>query len=82
MRHDPDDAGQIALETNYNAGQVAAIEEFIITLPNAATTGSGSQTYTFDGFVSAPLAGDLPLTDDTAAEQTATIKITGPVTIA
>ncbi len=81
VRHDPDDAGQIALETNYNAGQVAAVEEFVITLPDAASLATGSQTYTFDGFVSAPLAGDLPLTDDTAAEQTATIKITGPVQI-
>lgn len=82
MRHDPDDAGQDALYTNYNATGAAAIEEIVITLPDTATSGSTVKTYTFDGFVSAAPSGDLAMTDDATAEVTATIRIAGPVTIA
>lgn len=82
FRHDPDDAGQQQLDTNYAASGAAAIEEIIITLPTSATSASGSQTYTFDGFVTAPPQGELGLVEDEVAEQTATIKVDGAVTIA
>ena len=82
MRHDPDDLGQIALETNYNAIGGAEVEEIVITLPAAATALTGSQTYTFDAFVTAALHGDLGLEADEAAEQTATLRVDGAVTIA
>lgn len=82
MRHDPDDNGQKQLQTNYAAVPGSAVVACVITLPDAATTVSGSQTWTFDGFVTQPPQGDLALTDDQAAEVTATIRIAGPVTIA
>lgn len=78
FRHDPPDLGQLALETNYDADGAAAVEECVITLPSVA----GSRTYTFDGFVTTPPTGDLGLDQDEAAEQTATIKLAGGVTIA
>ncbi|KKL63125.1 hypothetical protein LCGC14_2178260, partial [marine sediment metagenome] len=82
FRHDPDDTGQVALETNFDANGAAAVEEIVITLPAAATSGSVARTYTFDGFVTTPPTGDLGLVDDAAAEQTATIKVASPVTVA
>lgn len=82
MRHDPDDAGQTALEDNYDADGADAIEEVIITLPDDATSASGGRTMTFDGFVTAPPQGELGLVDDEVAEQTSTIKIDGAVAIA
>ena len=82
FRHDPDDAGQAALEANYGANGPSAIEQCVITLPAAATSASGSRTYTFDGFVTAAPSGDLGLVDDEAAEQSATIKVAGAVTVA
>lgn len=80
FRHDPDDAGQTALETNYDADD--ATVEIIITLPASATSASGSRTYTFDAFVTTPPSGELDLIGDEAAEQSATLKVAGPVTIA
>ena len=82
FRHDPDDTGQIALETNYDADGPAAIEEVVITLPSAATAATGSRTYTFDAFVTKPPTGDLGLTDDEAAEQSATLKVATAVSVA
>lgn len=82
FRHDPDDVGQIQLETNFDADGQAAVEECVITLPAGATSASGSRTYTFDGFVTTPPTGDLGLDQDEAAEQTATIKLAAGVTIA
>lgn len=82
FRHNPDDAGQQQLDTNYGKDGANAIVEFIITLPSGATSGSGGQTYTFDGFVTAPPQGELGLVDDEVAEQTATVKVDGAVTIA
>ncbi|KKN44569.1 hypothetical protein LCGC14_0691730 [marine sediment metagenome] len=82
FRHDPDDVGQLQLETNFNASVAASKEECIITLPEVATAASGSRTYTFDGFVTQPPTGDLGLADDDAAEQTAVIKLSDKVTIA
>ena len=82
FRHDPDDAGQTQLETNYDADGSSAIEEIIITLPSSATTASGGRTYTFDGFVTNPPQGELGLVDDEVGEQTSTIKVDGKVTIA
>ena len=76
FRHDPDDAGQTALETNFDAASASAVEEFVITLPD-----SGGRTYTFDGFVTSAPAGDLALVDDAAAEQSATIKVASSVSI-
>jgi len=81
FRHDPDDVGQLQLETNFNADVAAAKEEMVITLPAAATAASGSRTYTFDCFVTSAPSGDLGLTDDTAAEQSATVKLASAVTI-
>ena len=82
FRHNPDDAGQQALESNYDADGAAAVEEGIITLPDDATSGSGGRTYTFDCFVTNPPQGELGLVEDEVAEQTATVKIDGKVTIA
>ena len=82
IRHDPDDAGQLALEGNFDADGASAIEEIIITLPDLGTSSSGGRTYTFDGFVTTPPTGDLGLVDDEAAEQSATIKVATAVTIA
>ncbi len=81
FRHDPDDAGQQALETNFDADGVTAVEEVVITLPDVGTSSSGGRTYTFDGFVTTPPTGDLGLTDDEAAEQSATIKVATAVSI-
>lgn len=78
FRHDPDDVGQRELDTNYNAAQGSEVVQFIINLP----AGAGSLgTYTFNGYVSQPPTGDLPLAEDTAAELTATIRVSGPVVI-
>lgn len=82
MRHDPDDAGQVALEANFDALGGSEIEEFIITLPAAATTASGNRTYTFDGYVSQTPSGSLELADDVAAEVSVTVRLSGPVVIA
>jgi hypothetical protein len=82
FRHDPDDSGQQELDTQYDAAAGSAIIEFVITLPDAATSASGSQTYTFDGFVQTAPSGDLNTADDEAAELSATIRVSGAVTIA
>lgn len=66
----PADAGQTALFTNYNADQTSA--EFVITLPG----GTGSPTFTFDGFVTA-IGGGAPHNDK--ATYTCTVKVTGAV---
>jgi hypothetical protein len=81
FRHDPDDAGQLALEANFDLAAGSAVEECVITLPDAGTSPSGSRTYTFDGFVISAPSGDLGLVDDEAAEQSATIKVATGVTI-
>jgi hypothetical protein len=80
FRFDPEDTGQVELVTNFNASGTAAIVPVIIEIPAAAI--SGGQTFTFDGFVTAAPSGDLALVDDSAAEQTATIRVAGPVAIA
>jgi len=82
FRHEPDDVGQLQLETNFNAAGAAAVESCVITLPAVATGASGSRTYTFNAFVTSPPSGDLGLADDDAAEQSATLKLTSSVTIA
>lgn len=81
MRHDPDDPGQAALESNFAAPGGSEIVEFQIFLPDVATAGTGSRTYTFDGYCSQRVSGDLALADDEAAEVTATIRLAGAVTI-
>jgi hypothetical protein len=78
FRHDPTDQGQQELDSNYNAAQGSEVVQFVITLPVGA--GSG-HTYTFDGYVSQPPTGDFNLVDDQAAELTATIRVSGAVTI-
>lgn len=82
FRHDPDDIGQQYLETNYMLATTAATVTCVITLPNLATALTGSRSYTFDGFVEEPPKGDLGLTDDQAAQMTASIKICTAVTVA
>ncbi len=77
FRHDPADAGQQQLETNYNVDGSGALKTCVITLP-----APGSRTYTFTGFVTEPPKGDLGLVDDDVAQQSATIRISGSVTIA
>lgn len=81
FRHDPDDAGQQALQWNFDTPAGNAIVPCRITLPEAATSSGGSRTFNFDGFVTAPPQGALGLVDDEAAEQTATIKVAGPVSV-
>jgi len=81
MRHDPDDPGQAALESNFEAPGGSEIVEFVITLPDVATAGSGGRTYTFDGYVMQRVGGDLALADDEAAEVTAQIRLAGAVTV-
>ncbi|MFW6202561.1 MAG: hypothetical protein ACOC8B_08280 [Gemmatimonadota bacterium] len=71
------DAGQQALEDNYDADN--ATEEMVITLPSAATDDSEEVTWTFDGFVTA-LGVELPQTDDEAVNGTCTVKVDGGVT--
>lgn len=71
------DAGQDALETNYDADN--AKEECVITLPSSATDGSTVVTWTFDCFVTA-LSVELPQTEDETVTGTATVKVDGGVT--
>jgi hypothetical protein len=72
FRHDPTDAGQVELETNYATDGIGAVVEIVITLPSDA--GSPS-TWTFDGYVSRSPSGELALADDEAATLSATIKV-------
>lgn len=81
FRHDPDDPGQQELESNFATNGQDAVVSCLITLPDEGTSGSDSRTYAFDGFVTAPPKGDLGLVDDAVAEQTATIRVAGAVTI-
>jgi hypothetical protein len=78
FRHDPGDVGQVALSANFGLDTSANLVTCIIELPAAAGT---NRTYTFTGFVISPPKGDLGLTDDTAAEQSATIQVVGLVAI-
>ena len=84
VRHDPDDPGQIAIDNNYNAAAGSEVVSWTIELPGAATASpspGGVAKYTFDGYVAKPFSGSLALADDTAAELTATIRVSGPVVI-
>lgn len=80
FRHDPVDAGQLELETNFGLDGSGAVKQCVITLPAAAK--APARTYTFDGFVTKPPTGELALVDDNVAVQSATIRVAGPVTIA
>lgn len=84
MRYEPDDQGQQDLRTNYENAVGSSPVEFIITIPSGATSASGSETHTFDGFVTnPPYAGDdQDLVADEVSEVTATIKVDGGVTVA
>lgn len=75
-RKNVEDAGQQALETNYEADD--SIEEVVITLPGTAASTS-PVTYTFDAFVT-NISADLALESDETAMETATLKVTGGVT--
>jgi len=77
FRHDPADAGQLALESNFNTDGSGALKTVVVTLP-----APGTRTYTFTGFVTKPPVGDLALVDDNVAMQSATIRVSGVVTIA
>ena len=79
FRHNPGDTGQLKLESNYLLDGSAAIKSCTITLP--AGFGTPQRTYTFNAFVTAPPSGDLALVDDAVAEQSATLKVAGVVTI-
>lgn len=63
------DEGQDALETNFGADGAAAIEEVVLTFPDAGT--ATATTFTFDGFVTA-LGGSLPF--DNIGDFACTIK--------
>ena len=78
FRHDPTDAGQAKLESNYEVDGNSAVVTVEIQLPSDA--GSPG-TYTFDGYVSRAPSGELALADDEAAELSATIKVGSAVTI-
>jgi len=79
FRHNPGDTGQLKLESNYALDGSAAVKQCVVTLP--AGFGTPQRTYTFNGFVTAAPAGDLNTIDDAVAEQQATIKVTGAITI-
>lgn len=79
FRHDPEDVGQLELETNFGLDGSNALKQCVLTLP--ATAVSPARTYTFVGFVSKTPSGELGLIDDTVAQQTATVKVAGLVTI-
>lgn len=78
FRHVKEDVGQVKLESNFLLDGSVAVKSLVITLPAQAGT---VRTYTMNAFVTAPPQGDLALTDDAAAEQTATLKVAGAVTI-
>jgi len=78
MRHDPDDAGQVALQTNFEADRT--VEECVITLPDEASTGSGYTTFTFDAYVNDFPIPQLPLESNEPAMRTVTLKVAGAVT--
>jgi len=78
MRHDPDDAGQVALQTNYEADRT--VEECVITLPAAATAGSEAVTFTFDAYVNDFPMPTWPLESNEPAMRTVTLKVAGAVT--
>lgn len=80
FRHDPADAGQLALEANYLLDGSGAVKSCVITLP--ASAKSPQRTYTFSAFVTTAPSGDLGLVDDNVAVQSCTIKVAGPITIA
>ena len=79
FRHDPADAGQQELNDNFDDDGQSAVVPIVITLPTEA--GSNGRVYSFDGFVTAPPQGDLGLVEDEPAEQSATIKVAGTVSI-
>ena len=76
-RRDDEDAGQVALRTNYEADDTTVA--IIITLPAAATAGATTAAYSFTGYVN-NLGGSLPQADDTAPSLTASIKVASAVT--
>lgn len=79
FRHNPGDAGQLKLESNFLLDGSAAIKACVIALP--AGWGTPTRSYYFNGFVTQPPSGDLNLVDDAVAEQTAAIKVTGAIII-
>lgn len=76
MRLDVDDTGQQALITNLGASATASV---VITLPTTAAATS-PVTYTFDAYVQ-DLSGDLAQTGNEAGMRTATLRVSGAVTI-
>lgn len=76
--HDPEDAGQLALEANYAADGETG--EVVITLPDNATASSPVTTYTFDGYVNAIGGDEYDLTADEPGLISYTIKVAGAVT--
>ncbi len=74
---DPDNTGQDALYTNYDAD--ADIETCFITLPARATAGSETAIYRFRCYVNAEPT-ELPLVADDPATLSVTLKVTGAVT--
>jgi hypothetical protein len=77
FRHMKEDVGQLKLESNYLLDGSAAIKACLITLP--AHAGAPARVYSFNAFVTTAPSGDLNLTDDAVAEQTATLKVAGGV---
>ena len=73
------DAGQTALRDN--AQDPDALREVVISLPARASGSSDVITITFDAFVLTPPGGTLPLVDETAATFTATLKVSGAITV-
>jgi hypothetical protein len=73
------DAGQAELRTNI--GDPDALREVVITLPSRASGSSDVITIQFDAFVLTAPGGTLPLVDETAPTFTATLKVSGAITI-
>jgi hypothetical protein len=73
------DPGQALLRAN--ARQPNAVVGVVITLPAQAGDDTAPITVSFDAFVLTPPGGTLPLVDETAAGFSATMKVTGAVTV-
>lgn len=76
-RLDPEDDGYQALRTNYQSD--ADVEETVITLPAPAGT-EDRPTYTFQAFV-VSMGGDLPQEGNEPGSFTATLEVSGAVTL-
>lgn len=69
------DAGQLAVETAYQTGAIAA---FTLTLPKTATQTTTGDTYTFKALVT---GSDFTVSTTQKIDFTIDLKVSGPVTL-